>query len=129
MPVKETQRAAADRWDAKNEMCFQSVKIRKSLRDAFKAACAANGDKVNTVLRQAMENYVNGANALPVVGLSNAETLILLGQLASDIEQLQAISDSAKVDDKMRELAAKNYDVIMELFNKILAALPDDAHR
>lgn len=60
MPVKETQRAAADRWDAKNEMVFQSVKIRKSLRDAFRAACAGRGDRVNTVLREFMERYVAG---------------------------------------------------------------------
>ena len=46
-----------DRWDAEN-MAYQTVKVRKTLLDSFKAACAANGDKVNTVLRDAMENYV-----------------------------------------------------------------------
>ena len=33
--------------------------VRRQLLDDFKAACAARGDRVNTVLREAMENYVN----------------------------------------------------------------------
>ena len=49
---------AQDRWDAEN-MTYQTVKVRRVLLDSFKAACAANGDKVNTVLREAMENYVS----------------------------------------------------------------------
>ncbi len=38
-------------------MICQTIKVKKTLLEDFKAACAANGDKVNTVLRQAMENY------------------------------------------------------------------------
>jgi len=57
MATKPTQRAAADKWDAAN-MAYQTVKVKKTLLDSFKAACAARGDRVNTVLREAMENYV-----------------------------------------------------------------------
>lgn len=39
-------------------MVYQTVKVRKDLLEEFKAAVAANGDKVNTVLREAMEEYV-----------------------------------------------------------------------
>lgn len=52
------RKKAADKWDAEN-MAYQTVKVRRQLLDRFKAACAARGDKVNTVLREAMENYVN----------------------------------------------------------------------
>lgn len=60
MTTKPSQRAAADRWDAAN-MAYQSIKVRKDLLDKFKAACAERGDKVNTVLREAMEQYVTNA--------------------------------------------------------------------
>jgi hypothetical protein len=39
-------------------MAYQTVKVKRALRDDFRAACAARGDKVNTVLREAMEKYV-----------------------------------------------------------------------
>lgn len=39
-------------------MVYQTVKVPTRLRDDFKAACAANGEKVNTILRRAMEEYV-----------------------------------------------------------------------
>lgn len=58
MAVSKAHRASNDRWDAAN-MAYQTVKVKKKLLDDFKAACAARGDKVNTVLRQAMERYVN----------------------------------------------------------------------
>lgn len=45
------------KWDGDN-MVYQTVKVRKDLLEEFKAAVAANGDKVNTVLREAMEEYV-----------------------------------------------------------------------
>lgn len=125
MATKQSQRAAADKWDAAN-MAYQTVKVRRDLLDSFKAACAARGDKVNTVLREAMENYVNGVNDRPVAGLTKDETLLLLGQLASDVEQLQAISDTATVDDEMRQRAAVNADAVMALMAKVTAALPDE---
>lgn len=56
MAVSEAQRRANQKWDAEN-MAYQTVKVKKTLLEDFKAACAARGDKVNTVLRQAMEEY------------------------------------------------------------------------
>jgi len=62
MATKPTQRAAADKWDAAN-MAYQTIKVKKKLLDDFKAACVARGDKVNTVLREAMERYTYGDGA------------------------------------------------------------------
>ena len=56
--VSESKRAANDKWD-KDNMAYQTVKVRRELLEDFKAACAANGDKVNTVLREAIEDYVS----------------------------------------------------------------------
>lgn len=39
-------------------MAYQTIKIRSEVLEDFKAACAANGDKVNTVLREAIEQYI-----------------------------------------------------------------------
>lgn len=55
--VSEAKRASNDRWDREN-MAYQTVKVRRELLEEFKAKCAANGDKVNTVLREAMERYI-----------------------------------------------------------------------
>ena len=57
MTVSKSQYDAQRRYDAAN-MAYQTVKVSKALLTAFKAACTANGDKVNTVLRLAMEDYV-----------------------------------------------------------------------
>ena len=58
MPIPDTKRKANDKWDSEN-MAYQTIKVRKTLLADFKAACAARGEKVNTVLREAMENYIN----------------------------------------------------------------------
>lgn len=55
--TSDAQRRAKINYDKAN-MRYQTVKVSKALLTAFKAACAANGDKVNTVLRLAMEDYV-----------------------------------------------------------------------
>lgn len=55
--TSDAQRRAKINYDKAN-MCYQTVKVSKALLTAFKAACAENGDKVNTVLRLAMEDYV-----------------------------------------------------------------------
>lgn len=57
MAVSESKRASNDRWDAAN-MAYQTIKVRRELLEAFKLACADRGDRVNTVLREAMERYV-----------------------------------------------------------------------
>ena len=56
MAVSDSQRRASQKWDADN-MAYQTVKVRRALLEDFRAACTARGDKVNTVLRQAMEEY------------------------------------------------------------------------
>lgn len=53
----DSQNAARDKWDKAN-MAYQTVKVKKELLEAFRQACADRGDKVNTVLRQAMEDYI-----------------------------------------------------------------------
>lgn len=58
MAVSEAKRACNDRWDAAN-MAYQTIKVRRELLEAFKAACADRGERVNTVLRDAMEAYIN----------------------------------------------------------------------
>ena len=55
--VSEAKRASNDRWDAEN-MTYQTIKVRRELLAEFKEICAARGDKVNTVLREAIERYI-----------------------------------------------------------------------
>ena len=57
MTVSAAKRASNDKWDREN-MAYQTVKVPKALLEAFRAAVAARGDKVNTILRQATENYI-----------------------------------------------------------------------
>ena len=58
MAVSEAKKASNAKWDSEN-MAYQTVKVRRQLLEEFRAACAARGDKVNTVLREAMEDYIN----------------------------------------------------------------------
>ena len=57
MPVRDSKRAANDKWDKEN-MAYQSIKVRKELLDEFKAKAAERGDKVNTLFREFMEQYI-----------------------------------------------------------------------
>jgi len=57
MAVSEAKRQSNAKWDKEN-MAYQTVKVRRELLDQFKAACVDQGDKVNSVLREAMERYV-----------------------------------------------------------------------
>lgn len=57
MSWQENKKEYNKQYDAAN-MAYQTVKVNKALLEAFRAAVAANGDKVNTVLREAMETYV-----------------------------------------------------------------------
>lgn len=59
--VTEAKKATNKAWDDKN-MAYQTIKIRRELLEEFKAACSRNGDKVNTVLREAMENYLKASD-------------------------------------------------------------------
>ena len=58
MPVSEAQKRARNKYDAEN-MARVTVKVNKELLQQFKQAAADRGDKVNTVLRQAMIDYIN----------------------------------------------------------------------
>lgn len=57
MTVSQNKRRTNDAWDAEN-MAYQTVKVRKELLQSFRAAVAANGQRVNTVLKNAMEDYI-----------------------------------------------------------------------
>ena len=61
--VSQNKRRTNDAWDAEN-MAYQTVKVRKELLQSFRAAVAANGQRVNTVLKNAMEDYI-AAHAAP----------------------------------------------------------------
>ena len=63
MTVSQNKRKTNDAWDAEN-MAYQTVKVRKELLQSFRAAVAANGQRVNTVLKNAMEEYI-AAHAAP----------------------------------------------------------------
>lgn len=58
MAVSEAKKQSNAKWDKEN-MAYQTVKVRTELLEQFRAACKARGDKVNTVLRGAMEDYVS----------------------------------------------------------------------
>ena len=57
MAVSDAKRKSNEKWDREN-MAYQPVKVRRELLEQFKATCAERGDRVNTVLREAMENYI-----------------------------------------------------------------------
>ena len=56
MPT-EAQKRANSKY-IKENMAFQTVKVNKKLLEKFKATVKARGDKVNTVLRKAMIDYI-----------------------------------------------------------------------
>ena len=73
--VSKAQRDAADRWDAKH-MVYQTIKVKKTLLDNFKNACAVRGDRVNTVLCASMEQYVNETpNAVTLAAMAEADAI------------------------------------------------------
>lgn len=55
--VSEAKRQSNDKWDAAN-MAYQTVKVRRELLEEFRQCVQDHGDKVNTVLRSAMEEYI-----------------------------------------------------------------------
>ena len=57
MAVSDAKRKSNEKWDREN-MAYQTVKVRRELLEQFKATCAERGDRVNKVLREAMENYI-----------------------------------------------------------------------
>jgi len=57
MPVSEKQAGYRDKYD-KAHFVYRSVKVKKELLADFLAACKERGERPNTVMRQAMEKYV-----------------------------------------------------------------------
>ena len=75
MALSEAKRASNAKWDAAN-MAYQTCKVPRTLLDSFKEACAARGDRVNTVLRRAMEEYVEETpNAVTVAAMQEADAI------------------------------------------------------
>lgn len=66
------KRSSNDKWDSAN-MAYQTVKVKKTLLAQFRETCAARGDKVNSVLRKAMEDYVGSSNEKKEGGEQNAD--------------------------------------------------------
>ena len=58
MPVSEAQKRARNKYDSEN-MARVTVKVNKTLLQEFKQTVAARGDRVNTVLREAIIEYIN----------------------------------------------------------------------
>lgn len=57
MAMSEAKKRANEKYK-KEHSAYQSVCVSKELLSEFKSLCQANGDRVNTILREAMERYV-----------------------------------------------------------------------
>ena len=55
--VSEAQKKARNKYDSEN-MDRVTVKVKKELLQQFRQAVQERGEKVNTVLREAMETYI-----------------------------------------------------------------------
>ena len=53
----EAKKKAKLKYDNAN-MAYQTVKLKRATLEEFRRIVQANGDKVNTILRQAIENYI-----------------------------------------------------------------------
>lgn len=57
MTVSAAQKKARDKYDKEN-MAYQTIKVKKELLQAFRQAVQDNGQQVNTVFREFMEGYI-----------------------------------------------------------------------
>lgn len=57
MSATEAKRKSNKKWNAAN-MAYQTLTVRRETLEEFRQLVQQNGDKVNTVLRQAIENYI-----------------------------------------------------------------------
>lgn len=55
--VSPAKRKSNNKWDKEN-MVVLSCKVRKEYADRVRACCAANGDTVNSILREALDAYL-----------------------------------------------------------------------
>lgn len=79
MAISEAKRKSNNDWDKKN-MSTLACKVRKTVADAFKAKCTANGTTANSVLQSCVSGYINGiasadAPSIQPVGIVSADTL------------------------------------------------------
>lgn len=115
--ITDAKKASNAAWDREN-MVYQTVKVRKEILEAFRAAVAANGDKVNTVLREAMEDYTTRGNVRHVPDVATGDGLQLDQETTGQAERAaeatgeavtdwirRAIRETAATDARQRELA------------------------
>jgi len=57
MALTEAKKKSNLKYDKEN-MAYQTVKVNKALLLEFRQCVQDSGDKVNTVLREAMETYI-----------------------------------------------------------------------
>lgn len=55
--ISEAQRKARDKYDKEN-MAYQTIKINKDVLQEFKRIAQENGDKVNTLFKGFIEQYI-----------------------------------------------------------------------
>ena len=55
--ISEAQKKARDKYDKEN-MSYQTIKVKKDLLQQFRQAVQDNGQQVNTVFREYMEGYI-----------------------------------------------------------------------
>lgn len=60
--VSPAKRKSNNKWDKEN-MVVLSCKVRKEYADRVRACCAANGDTVNSILREALDKYLEEKKA------------------------------------------------------------------
>lgn len=121
MPISKERREQINKWDSEN-MAYQTIKVRKSLLEDFKAACAERGDKVNTVLREAMERYVGGSvgddvqNVVvsldDVIAVCAVLDALVLGDTREDVFIKQIRDKLDQLRDVAIEKARENSEVI-----------------
>jgi predicted transcriptional regulator len=59
MPLSEAKKAANKKWDAAN-MKNLSVKVRRDYAERIKAAAAAAGTTPSTIMRKALDDFMQG---------------------------------------------------------------------
>lgn len=111
MLVSQAKKESNAKWD-KDNMSYQTVKVKRETLISFKKAVADRGDKVNTVLREVMERYIEGITAsggleLPPETMTQAQNA---AQAAGETLQefiARAIKDTADRDAVVRKMAKK----------------------
>lgn len=58
MPLTDAKRRANNKHIAKNYTVL-GCKVRKEYADKVRAACAANGDTVNAIMKRALDDYLS----------------------------------------------------------------------